>query len=141
MLRRLIASFRLIMCFSAVLPLAPVPSAAQTAGPGQRVQLTTWTTPSTPWGEPDLQGTWTNFHQATSEIEAPRRRSEPRRSGDGGVGAGPEHWYEARPQLDQKPIIVEPADGRLPALTPWATTRNAYIMARETDSHEYLDPK
>jgi hypothetical protein len=62
---------------------------------------------------------------------------------DRGVGAGPAHWYEPRPdQVDYKVhwLVKDPKDGRIPAMTPWAKETISRVRQHEFDSWEYFDP-
>jgi hypothetical protein len=103
----------------------------------------------TPWGEPDLQGIWTDPYQtpvqrparyANKEIftdeeraELDRQRSEiPRR--DARVTRGTERdvagaynavFQSIRPTGRRTSLVVDPPDGRIPALTADAMKRNA----------------
>ena len=112
-----------------------------------------WTPPRTPWGDPDLQGIWTNIRESGTPFERPSTavaaaptdpealkqqhaaddasRDQRERFIDtaGGVmptGAGPTHWYE---HLDTKKsrlwLISDPPDGKVPPLTPEAEKRAA----------------
>src|SRR5438128_11933827 len=87
-----------------------------------------WTPPRTPWGDPDLQGLWpatdmqgTPYERAeslagrtalTDEEYAQRKadaQAQVRRGGWGERQANPSR---------QASLVVEPADGRIPPLTP-----------------------
>jgi hypothetical protein len=132
---------------------APRPAAsAAAAGPGQasptpvaqsaraRAAARTFA-PRTPWGDPDLQGSYTTTNENGVPMERPnqypaqgnmseaefqkivrtqqeRNRASAGRIGGAATGAGPEHWYE---HLDAAPtqlwMLSEPADGKLPPLT------------------------
>jgi hypothetical protein len=120
-------------------PLAP-PKPAKAA----------WTPPRTPWGDPDLQGSFTNKSEQATPFERPKefegRRIEDiqgaeladilrerqervisnARPPDGGVHA-PLHWSDrfditkgSRPWL-----VVEPPDGKIPPMTPEGQQRAA----------------
>ena len=109
--------------------LAPAPAAAQ-----QETAAGSWTRPLTPWGDPDLQGTWTNT--TTTPLERPAELagkavltdeewalrnpesalSDDRPSGDP-VGFYNDYWLEQGELSRQTSLIVNPADGRLPAAT------------------------
>src|SRR5512143_1859329 len=58
------AKFPVIIAVSALACLAPGPAAAQAGRVAPAADGTTaakkWTAPRTPWGEPDLQGTYSN---------------------------------------------------------------------------------
>jgi hypothetical protein len=95
-----------------------------------------WTPPRTPWGEPDLQGTWTN--STTTPLERPdalagkasltdqertdldtqaaRNADRPPRAGD--TGAYNDFWFDRGKRTSQTSLIIDPPDGKLPALTP-----------------------
>lgn len=103
-------------------------------------------TKKTPWGEPDLQGIWTNA--TTTPFERPesfgmratltdeeyeiKRKADAKRAAEGetaeeraqpGVGGGPVFWYERGGPLRATSLIIDPPNGRLPALTPMAQKR------------------
>jgi hypothetical protein len=112
-----------------------------------------WTPARTPWGDPDLQGIWSSddtigipiqrpdqygdrlfltdqelAEKATREEQA-RQRSLQERTAPapaGGAVGPPDHWGE-RPTraLRQTSLIVEPADGKIPTVTPEAQKRAA----------------
>jgi hypothetical protein len=102
----------------------------------------------TPWGEPDLQGIWTDPYQtplqrpakfANKEVFTDEERAEldaqragiPRR--DARVERGTERdvagaynavFQSVRPTGKRTSLIVDPPDGRIPPLTPEAIKRN-----------------
>src|SRR5579864_4365705 len=109
-----------------------------------------WTQPKTPWGDPDLQGTWTsddcigtpmnrpvNLGEKLyyTEQELAQRESQLARqhqndlqetvAPDQRVGTGPPaHWVErARRPCKQTSLVVDPPNGRVPDLLPEAKTR------------------
>ena len=108
--------------------LVPVPAAGQLDGAGS------WTPPLTPWGDPDLQGAWTNT--TTTPLERPADLagkteltdeewalrnpesglSDDRPSGDP-VGFYNDYWLEQGELSRQTSLIVEPSNGRLPVTT------------------------
>jgi hypothetical protein len=114
-----------------------------------------WTPPTTPWGHPDLQGVYTNKDEANTPLERPDEfegrdlsefdtaalaaLAEERRAlaakiagGIGGAetGAGPTHWYEHLQGVGSRAwFIIDPPDGKLPALTPQAEKREAFFAA------------
>jgi hypothetical protein len=132
------------------------PEAIAVAGQRQAVPPAAWTAPQTPWGDPDLQGIYTsddyigvpiqrptqfgNRLYLTEEEIAERERQIERRSetdsrefaaSDARVGTGPPgHWAEgARRPARQTSLIVDPADGRMPPLTPDGEKRQAQAAA------------
>ena len=114
-------------------------------------------TPMTPWGEPDLQGTWTaeaelsvpferpreyGTRQVLSDAEFTQRQAQSERqlqsdnsdfdletadrSTAGQVGSAtspPPHWLERRRVSRRTSLVIDPPDGRVPALTREAQTR------------------
>jgi len=120
-----------------------------------QAQTKSWTPPKTPWGHPDLQGIYTNKDEANTPLERPAELAG--RSADsftpeelaelarqrqalaakiavgiGGAetGAGPTHWYEHLQGRSSRPwFIIDPPDGRLPAMTPQAQKREAAVAA------------
>lgn len=116
-----------------------VPAAAQTVDD-------TWTPPRTPWGDPDLQGRFTNQSENGTPMERPaefdglrlddiseERLAEIKQQAQQSTVdrfAGPLHapggWWQ--PDLNmvngsQAWLVVDPADGRIPPLTPAAEDR------------------
>jgi hypothetical protein len=89
-----------------------------------------WTVPRTPWGDPDLQGIWPGTAMMGVPIERPLTRPDAARGGPGAGGAGlgpPGHWGERGLPQTQSSLIVEPADGRIPPMTPEGQRRTAAI--------------
>jgi hypothetical protein len=99
-----------------------------------------FTTPRTPWGDPDLQGVWSSDDTQGIPMQRPMNVS--------GLYQSDEQWAArqkqtqqgiqnalnaigtfrgdyARRAFRQTSIIVDPADGRQPALTPAAEKRRA----------------
>jgi len=112
-----------------------------------------YTPPKTPWGHPDLQGVYTNKDEANTPLERPdefkgrdpkdfsaaelaelvKKRQAQAAAIAGGIGgaetgAGPTHWYEHLLGSGSRPwLIVDPPDGKLPALTPQAIRHEAAV--------------
>jgi hypothetical protein len=106
--------------------------------------------PKTPWGDPDLQGTWTSEAELAVPFERPREFGERQiltdaefaqrqaqadrqiqsdnsdfdletadRSNAGQVGSAtspPPHWLERAKVSRRTSLVIDPPDGRLPAL-------------------------
>lgn len=112
-----------------------------------------WTVPRTPWGDPDLQGTWpldsvgrtpmqrpealgnqaylTDEEYAAALEEAAElagnydREQEANRLGSG-------HWFEWGLPLRQTSLIVEPENGRIPPLTAAGEAKAATMKSSWT---------
>lgn len=109
-----------------------------------------WTQPKTPWGDPDLQGTWTSDDCIGTPMQRPanlgdklylteedltKRQDQLAKqhqtdlqetvAENQRVGTGPPaHWGErARRPCKQTSLIVDPPNGRMPDLLPEAKTR------------------
>ncbi len=115
-----------------------------------RTARATWTHPRTAWGDPDLEGVWTSDNNFSIPLERPaevrdkefldgpeldaalaKRAQLIAAIADGGaVGAGPSHWYENLTARSRRSsLIIDPKDGRLPALTSEARARAAAEQA------------
>jgi hypothetical protein len=119
---------------------SPAPDAAAASAQGA------FRLPRTSWGDPAIEGTYTNKDEYGTPFERPdtlagKRREDfgpnemkelmvarseagraaaPRIGGsrDNDTGAGPPHWYEYLDAVNSRPWFVsEPADGKVPALT------------------------
>jgi len=128
--------------------LAAQPAVAQ--APQAHSEAKTWLQPKTPWGDPDLQGTWTsddcigapinrpaNFgtrqYYTEQELADRQKQIDKRHETDlvetvaenARVGTGPpSHWGEsARRPCKQTSLVVDPPDGQTPALVPEAQNR------------------
>jgi hypothetical protein len=72
-IRRCLASLGAPAAVLAVVALAPVPAGGQAPAPAATTQSAaakTWTSPRTPWGEPDLQGVWT--YEGATPLQRPK---------------------------------------------------------------------
>jgi hypothetical protein len=111
--------------------------------------------PKTPWGHPDISGIYTNKDETNTPLERPDqfkgRSAEEFSAADldkltkerqaiaakiaGGIGgaetgAGPTHWYEhLKGNSSRAWLIIDPPDGKLPAMTPGAMKREAAYAA------------
>ncbi len=128
----------------AVMSIGYVAGAGQTT-PAARKTGRTKNPPRTPWGDPDLQGLWSNatttplerpaehsgkpvldeeeFAQANASVADRRNTDQKPRSGD--PGTYNEFWWERGNLLKQTALIIDPADGRVPPLTPEGEQRAA----------------
>jgi hypothetical protein len=110
-----------------------------------------YTPPKTAWGDPNLQGTYTDKDENGIPLERPsqfdgkraedvddseladivRERQQRALAGAAAIGgadtgAGPVHWYEHYNAKNSRPwMVIDPADGRIPPLTPAAQQRAA----------------
>jgi hypothetical protein len=134
-------------------------SASRAAEPAR-----TYTPPRTPWGHPDLQGTYTTTNENGVPLERPdqfpateglseqefqkivkerldRARAGAGRIGGAETGAGPTHWYEhLDAENSQLWLISDPPDGRIPPMTPEGQKRMAaYRAARVPDPKRFAD--
>ncbi len=141
-------SIAALAAVAAVFALTAEPAIGQSAKAAAAAK--SWTQPKTPWGDPDLQGTWTsddcigtplnrpaNFGERLNytEQELVQRQDQLARqkqndlqgtvTPDQQVGTGPPgHWGErARRPCKQTSLIVDPPNGRTPDLLPEARTR------------------
>ncbi len=124
--------------------------AAQKAAPAAKA----YAPGKTAWGDPNLQGTYTDKDENGIPLERPNqfdgKRAEELEDSEladiikerqaravasaatiGGAagadtGAGPVHWYEHYGAKNSRPwMVVDPPDGKIPALTPAAQQRAA----------------
>ena len=137
--RSLAGSLCVVLGVSGATPVHGLP-------PAQRRSGAAWTEPRTSWGDPDLEGVWTTDNNFAVPLERPaevadkemldgadlenalRARAKTIAAvADGGVvGAGPSHWYENLTARSRRSsLIIDPPNGRLPALTAEARQRAA----------------
>ena len=138
-----------------IVTLLGVPAAAQEPLTRAGESATSsWTPPRTPWGDPDLQGSWPTASLVGTPFERPtqfgdrrfltdeelaarekqfsddaarvNRTTEVGADVDDGTGP-PAHWGEGglRKASRQTSLIVDPLNGRLPPFTPWGQLRAA----------------
>jgi hypothetical protein len=105
-------------------------------------------TPRTPWGDPDLQGTYTNTYENGTPLERPdefagrkledikgeelialRKQIQQRTVGafQGPIHA-PDNWWQDNLDLhrgSQAWLVIDPPDGKIPPMTPEAQRRIA----------------
>jgi hypothetical protein len=122
-----------------------------------------WTPPRTAWGDPDLQGTWTNetitpFERPAAMRDKPflttaeasaieARAAEQRARADGpprpgDVGNYNQFWFDAGTKVvstRQSSLVVDPPDGRVP-LRPDAERQQADYDARNGEAPEFMSP-
>ena len=132
---------------------------AQTSHGGAR----NWTPPKTTWGEPDLQGTWTNetitpferpkhladkpFLTKEEAADIERQAARQRDNADsaarpGDVGSYNQFWFDSGTKVvssRQTSLVVDPPDGRVP-LRPEAEKIRDEVDAQNSDSFEFMSP-
>src|SRR5262245_48368303 len=146
---------RMLPALAIAVGLASVPVAGQSQPPAARkVAVKPYTSPRTPWGDPDLKGIYTNKDESGIPIERPgqfegkkaddvdesefaeilRQRAEaavaraPLAGGE--TGAGPVHWYENYNVKNSRAwLVVDPPDGRIPPPSAEAAQRAAALAA------------
>ena len=133
----------------------PGPAIAQTPEPGREPARTAD-------GQPDIQGLWNSIDaffvpferptelQAQADVSADELQAvleaqaeQKVAAADSGTGAGPLHWYEfgATSEPGSTPaLVVDPPDGRLPALTPFGSQRREYYQVHRHDAAETIAP-
>jgi hypothetical protein len=129
-----------------------------------RRRQTVWKPPSTPWGDPDLEGVYTNTDELSVPMERPdafvgrtladvnadelaeftRQSNEARRQqfeqSNAFRGLTAVDRFDLRPS--RRWLVVNPADGKIPPLTTEGQRRQAASMARlnqPPDSPEALN--
>ena len=137
-----------LMVAAALFALTSGPALAQAAKPVPKPAG--WTQLKTPWGDPDLQGTWTDddcigtplnrpaelgdrLYFTEEELAKRQARLQKQKqtdleqtvAPDQRVGTGPpSHWGErARRPCKQTSLIIDPPNGRTPDLLPEAKAR------------------
>jgi len=114
--------------------------------------------PKTQWGDPNLQGIYTDKDENGIPLERPnqfdgkraedvddseladivkerQQRAAAAAAAIGGAdtGAGPVHWYEHYNAQNSRPwMVIDPPDGKIPPLTPGAQQRAAARAAMRT---------
>jgi hypothetical protein len=98
------------------------------AGQAQPAASDTWNAPRTADGQPDIQGFWNNQGRrlATYDIEE---------------AADPTHVFLSGNQSDDKSLVIDPPDGRIP-YQPWARAKRTEVRDNHTNitKWEYVDP-
>ena len=126
---------------------------------------TSYAAPKTPWGDPDLQGTYTNSDESGIPMERPKEfdgrrledvtqkelarliteRTERNKqtaqviggTSDNDTGAGPTHWYENSNIRNSRAWMVLDGDGLMPATTEDAKQRAAAVRAARRGGDGY----
>ena len=132
MKRRALVPVGMAVAVVALVTLAPVASAGQEGN---------YTPARTPWGDPDLRGHW--LPGTAAPMETPRGEPWVRDPAARRLGPGFKFFpgHSDAPDINRvdKPMIIDPPDGKVP-LQPWAATKREEIMAKR-DQLEFLDPR
>ena len=135
-----------LMAFAVLVWLGAAAAISQTPPPSSAKR---WTPPRTPWGDPDLQGVFTNTNEYATPLERPEsfagRRLEDIKGDElarirgaaeqemiaalpGGRVRGPDDWWLQNLDVSKRHqvwLVVDPPDGKIPALTPDGQKRAA----------------
>ena len=126
---------------------------------------TSYVPSKTPWGDPDLQGTYTNSDESGIPMERPKEfegrrlqdvtpaelarliaeRAERGKqtaqviggTSDNDTGAGPTHWYENANIRNSRAWMILDPEGRIPATTDDAKRRAAAVRAARRGGDGY----
>ena len=143
---RRVRSALYISAICAVLVVAPaVPAAAQAKGSAEAAAAKRvdphWKAPRTAWGHPDLEGIWTTddmrgvpmsrqqqygtrLYMTDEEFAARAKQRQNARSVDD-ARTGTFRNEEGSRDFSYTSMVIDPADGRVPALTPAGQARRA----------------
>jgi hypothetical protein len=133
-------TFGIVLAVVLVVVIGSAESGAQTSTSKPSAN---WTPPKTPWGHPDLQGTWTSDAAWGIPLQRPdqfagraeltdeefkqkvERDTRTRTAAENAVGSfrGDGAWLNK--SFRQTSLIMEPADGKIPPVTPEAEKRRA----------------
>jgi hypothetical protein len=147
------------LSFGLVLGLVALTSATALAQKGH-----TWTAPKTAWGDPDLQGTWTNetitpferppamankpYLTEAEAAEIETRAATQREHADeaapraGDVGNYNQFWMDSGTKVvstRQTSLVIDPPDGRVP-VRPEAMAKREEYDKRNGESYDFMSP-
>jgi len=126
--------------------------------PASNARGSSYSAPRTPWGDPDLQGTYTNSDESGIPMARPAEFAGKRPEDvtpeqvarlateraariektaetiggteDNNTGAGPKHWYENYNPRNSRPwMVLDAPDYQVPAITQEAKERAAALRA------------
>jgi len=141
-----------------VIAAPPTTAGAQTRAASPPAAAKQWAPPRTPWGHPDLQGTYTNKDESGIPMEKPdnlsakapdnvedgefadivrerNRQTAARAPQAGGItGAGPTHWYENYDAKNSRLWLIVDPSGKIPSETEDAKKRAAARAAERARS-------
>ena len=153
---------RTLTACSAAIGIALFATSVMTAQSGGR----SYTAPRTPWGDPDLQGIYTNSNESGIPLARPaefagrrpdqvtpeemarlmKQRAERIEetaeiigaTRDNNTGAGPPHWYENFNPKNSRPwMILDPPDYQVPPTTAEARERADKVRAARRGGDGY----
>ena len=125
----------------------PVPDAktAATAKPSTKLPAKSWSPARTPWGDPDVEGTWSSDDLRGVPTQRPEEFAGRTELSDEEFATRAAANQKTRTQelnrvgafrndvgtrtFRQASLVVEPSDGRIPPLTPDAQQRTAQVAA------------
>ena len=141
----------IVAAVGVLLILLPGVAAAQSAGGGAE-------SGRTPWGDPDLQGFWSNTtttpmerpgeydgrtaltDEERAELDARAASNRDRQPPPGSTGAYNSFWVESGKRSTQTSLVIDPPDGQLPPLTDRVRERDARVTAsRNAAPDSYTD--
>jgi hypothetical protein len=134
-----------VLATCATLVIAPAPAAAQAKGSADASAASRvdahWKVPRTPWGHPDLEGIWTtddmrgvplqrpqqfgNRMHLTDEEFANRAKERDTARDVDNARTGTFRNEEGTRDFSYTSLVIDPPDGRVPALTPAAQARRS----------------
>ena len=145
-----------LIVFMAVTALIALPADSAPARNRPQKRRRPTTLPKTPWGDPDLQGTWSGDSAFAIPMQRPEalgtkaeltdqefadkaaRDEQARKRAVGAVGSFRNDGAWLDKTFRQTSLIVEPANGRTPPLTPEAERKRA-LAPRGTYGNGPLD--
>src|SRR4029450_5571855 len=136
---------RLLVASALAIAIAAAPLAT---GPVLGQAPKTWTAPKTAWGDPDIQGWFSNLSENGTPLEKPAqfagrnledikgeeltaiKQAAQNRTIEWFAGPlhAPEDWWQKDLNMvkgSQAWLVIDPPDGKVPALTAAATAKNA----------------
>ena len=139
---------RFLVVMGLIASIYPSPVAGQSPRTEAKTVTTAWSPQRTPDGQPDINGTWTNYDSTPFEAPAPEdaaRLAALRQWFPQGDQTGPRDFNSADGPADaprnarRKAMVVDPETGRVP-VRPDAAAKKDYALAHLTDSWENHTP-
>ncbi len=127
----------------ALVAMCSATTSAQAPAPAKKAPAKPWTAPKTPWGDPDISGVWTSDSVRGIPTQRPenlagraeltdeeyaakvKRDEQTRVAAENAEGAFRNDGAWLKRSFRQTSLVTEPADGRIPPLTPDASKRAA----------------